>query len=191
MQLVRIGADLVAPVCDVRKASDHHADRARMAAVDDVADARPSYMRHHPVAAIGRDVIGVGIQRIRVLDEVGGIADVQALRQTANDVVEERITLAGGVDLLTGSPQTRLEVVARGKRHPAAQPPGSIADCDVTEWIGQGDGRDVNRGPMVGERETVHRRQVAPHGSSLVWDERVNGFSVVALAALEIQAERP
>ena len=78
----------------VRQLPNDQADRARVSRVDDVTDAWPCGVSHDPGTTVGEDIVGVGVDRVRVLDEVCGVANVEALRKALDDVIEQRVAFA-------------------------------------------------------------------------------------------------
>ena len=95
-----------------------------MAAVDRVPDTGPSNTGHDPISAESEGgIVCVWVNGVCVLDEVGGVAQVETLGEAPDYVVKQRIALAGGVRRLGWSKLLGLEVVAGGEGHSATQSP--------------------------------------------------------------------
>ena len=87
-------------------------NRARMPRINHIAYPWESYVSHHPIASVPEGwVVGVGINGVSVFHKVRDIPNIEALRQSADDVVEQRVAFTSRIGRLLWCPHTRLEVV--------------------------------------------------------------------------------
>jgi hypothetical protein len=91
-ELICVHAHLLPHSGQGGKLLQDQANRARVPRINHIEYPWKSYVGHHPIPSVpeGR-IVGVGINGVSVFHKVRDIPNIEALRQPADDVVEQRV----------------------------------------------------------------------------------------------------
>ena len=100
-ELIRVDAHLVSHPGQGGKLLQDQTNRARVSRINHISYRWKSYVSHNPIASVPKGwIVGVWINGVSIFHKVRDIPNIEALRQSADDVIEQRVAFTSRIGRL-------------------------------------------------------------------------------------------